>query len=1571
MATLHGDSTPLRMSVIRIVDAQQKLRGMGYLVAPDTVITCAHVVAAALKNYTKNQARPPAGTVLINCPLSGLPGDKSQYRQAQVLENGWYPACKPGQEPESGLADIAILRISGEPYATPPPLAPLAPGPQFDHLSFETYGCSKGHEENAVHTKGLTRAPIGNGRIQVEGKSGYRIEPGYSGAPVWSKQARSVIGIIAQDERDKSIPAGFVIPSTLLLAACPLNVREAFYADLRHCRDELVRGIETNASGSVDDIKQFLDIYLGKPDQPVPFGGRGGVLQALDAWLDADEIPYRFLAAPAGRGKSALLAHWVIDLIRHRPKDVAVLFLPISIRFGTNDDTTALRCLAGRLSLFFPNERIGHDSTLFAEDYKNDIHSILNTLSNYPERRFVLVIDGVDEAIPGWFDATLFPYEPPGNLKVLLSARYKPGHSDGKSWLDDLNWECAETSKVLLDLPPLDRAGLSDVLACLGRPLDRLAQRETILEELYRLSEEGDPLLVSLYTKQLLERQDQLDTLTVEEMRQLQPGLKGFFKQWHRDQKTLWQQEGRRYQWSDLENLFTLLATALAPLQFADLHAVAERAGLQRLDDLRDMLAAASRLVIGDGKTQGYTFSHPRLGYYFLDQLDETQRRCYEQAFVDWGATVVTQLNTGELAPEACPEYLLRTYTAHLDSTNSPLENYLALLSEGWQKAWFAWEGAYNGFLSDAERVYQVLRRHNKALWQQNRVSNLLIGQEIRYLLCHVSVCSLSNNLPSELIVQLVEEGLWSKQQALRVVEQLDDGDNKSVALAGLANLLRDSSVLSRQALHLARRITREDIRAKTLLALAPQLTGEECCTVLQEVLAAARQMTYEANRARVLKALAPQLAGKRALLQEVLVAARQMTYEANRARVLKALAPQLAGEPALLQEALATARQMTDGYNRAWVLKALASQLAREEHRIVLQEALAAARQIANVAKRAKALVALAPQLVREEHRIVLQEALAAARQTCDSECARVLKALAPQLAGKPALLREALTATGQMTDGYDGYYRAGVLKALKALAPQLAGEPALLQEALVVARQIAYNGPHRAEALSALVPQLVGEERRNVFQEMLAAARQVVVPSYQGSGAVEHLHAIALDALVPQLAGEERRIVLQEALAATRQIADVAERAEALVALAPQLAGEERRIVFQEALAAAVQIATVRYSSESHQNEVLRALALQLMGEPALLQEALAAARQITNYYRAEVLEALAPKLAGEPALLQGALAVAGQSGDHCCVEVLKALALAPQLAGEERCTVLQEALAVIRQMTGSYDRAKALVALAPQLAGEPVLLQEALAVAREMTGEDDRAEVLVALARQLAGEEHRIVLQEALAAAVQITTVQFFESEYYQNGVLRALALQLMGEPVLFQEALAAARQMTDEGVRAEVLVALAPQLAGEEHRIVLQEALAAAQQMTVDHYRTEVLKALAPQLVGKPALLQEALAAARQMTGEDDRAEVLVALARQLAGEPALFQEALAVARQIANGHYRAKALGALALNPDVSYDLWMDSAEILLTLKRPTLLEVIPSLVPYIKQLGGQQAVKQTAQAIIDVSKWWP
>jgi hypothetical protein len=112
-------------------------------------------------------------------------------------------------------------------------------------------------------------------------------------------------------------------------------------------------------------IEAFLEEYLitETGSKVVPFGGRDEDIALLDAWLDDDAAPPRYLlTAPAGRGKSALLVRWLQHLQeqdrvgRDSPDSWHLVFVPISIRFETHRPDIFYEAIAARLAEILDEE---------------------------------------------------------------------------------------------------------------------------------------------------------------------------------------------------------------------------------------------------------------------------------------------------------------------------------------------------------------------------------------------------------------------------------------------------------------------------------------------------------------------------------------------------------------------------------------------------------------------------------------------------------------------------------------------------------------------------------------------------------------------------------------------------------------------------------------------------------------------------------------------------------------------------------------------------------------------------------------------------------------------------------------------------------------------------------------------------------------------------------------------------------------------------------------------------------------------------------------------------------------
>ncbi|MEM9272487.1 MAG: NB-ARC domain-containing protein [Cyanobacteria bacterium P01_F01_bin.143] len=405
----------------------------------------------------------------------------------------------------------------------------------------------------------------------------------------------------------------------------------------------------------------------------------------------------------------------------------------------------------------------------------------------------------------------------------------------------------------------------------------------------------------------------------------------------------------------------------------------------------------------------------------------------------------------------------------------------------------------------------------------------------------------------------------------------------------------------------------------------------------------------------------------------------------------------------------------------------------------------------------------------------------------------------------------------------------------------------------------------------------------------------------------------------------------IASEALETARNLRDESSRAKGLIALAPQLPE-----IHSEALEAVKNI-----GDEFDGARALRALAFQL---PKIYPEALEAARKIGNESnRAEALSSLAPELPEN--LLAEALEAARKIGNESNrAEALSALA--PQLP-----KIYPEALEAARNIRNEFHRVKALSALVSQLPEN--LRTEALETARNIRNEFNRAGALRVLASQLPK-----IYPEALKAARSVG------HEPLRTRALSALVSQLPKN--LLAEALEAVRNIRNEFHRTRALSALAPQLPE-----IYPEALETARNIRNEFYRTKALSTLGSQLPEN--LRTEALETARNIKNESHRTKALSALVSQL---PEIYPEALETARNIRNESHRTKALNTLIPNVNkmfdfLPYDFWCEVIHSLASLKRSELLEEIGKHSNIIAELGSSESIREVADAIHDVRRWFP
>ena len=208
----------LEPAIVRICTATRNYVGVGVLVSFKHVLTCAHVVADALKR-SRTQQEQPTETVYLDFPFVA-PG---KLVAANVV---FWRAVLPDQSVLSEMGeDIAGLELSE--------LPPLASSPIVLHRSvkasklkghqFEVFGIPAGNPQGSW-ADGIVLKQLANGWIQIQDteQSGFQIEAGFSGSPVWDKNLKAVIGItVATDSKRPQAKVGFMIPTKALFKAWP------------------------------------------------------------------------------------------------------------------------------------------------------------------------------------------------------------------------------------------------------------------------------------------------------------------------------------------------------------------------------------------------------------------------------------------------------------------------------------------------------------------------------------------------------------------------------------------------------------------------------------------------------------------------------------------------------------------------------------------------------------------------------------------------------------------------------------------------------------------------------------------------------------------------------------------------------------------------------------------------------------------------------------------------------------------------------------------------------------------------------------------------------------------------------------------------------------------------------------------------------------------------------------------------------------------------------------------------------------------------------------------------------
>lgn len=786
-----------------------------------------------------------------------------------------------------------------------------------------------------------------------------------------------------------------------------------------------------------------------------------------------------------------------------------------------------------------------------------------------------------------------------------------------------------------------------------------------------------------------------------------------------------------------------------------------------------------------------------------------------------------------------------------------------------------------------------------------------------------------------------------------------------------------DKGVLSpAQGLAYAQRVPDPTLRAQALLNLRPHLAGPLQEEALQGTLAALPLLDNHLERTRLLKRLAPHL--PEWLLREAAAAAQADEDESRRADTLKQLAPYLP--------------------------ESIVWQIVRPWQ----QDRESAPAEEAGLSLKGLLKKVLEPSLWEEKPP-------AAGPET------GVMAALAARLAtlGRPA---EALGTAALIDAKYD---RA---KAMAGIAPHLPESSLAEAETLIRGLPGDENVMRglKGKAMTALARRLAQLDRVEKATTLVTAVPELG----------DRVEAMAL--LAPYLPPRARQAIQKEALAAARSIKRKDDRAQALAKLAPALPDKKQAVVVLEALA------LVRPQAYEFERVLSRLEAIDQGGKwrqswrlmAALLRQP-SQIHGFTNLAGYRLRQGVRSSLAvvwavfNRNARLQLFLRLLPRVPDVLRESLVqRALALARMLRKERAprdqafywSTVLQQLLPYL-----SRPQLRRLVT-AESVIGDGRARQTALSLlAQPPTGEADES------TRELYAQERAPLPAQTEPPADDGRTAWTAVRETTDEEELADLVSSLVKkhpDPATVSAGLWAAQKVTHSGLRAKILVRLAPHLLEPELREALRlaqalpeyrrvddsrlmsesmvalslppeerdtrpkgmalagllprlaeldrarEALAEALALEDDFWRGKALARMAPSL---PAdLLPQAVRAAEQIpltAFDESRTEALTKLAIALVARDNL-PVALAVARTIDGVEMRVEALRQAAsrvprLDMAQGRQLWQETLHALATRHRADLLRDLVALVPFVVTLGGREALAEIGRYLEKVGRWWP
>ncbi|MEE1798101.1 serine protease [Streptomyces sp. JV176] len=428
-------------AVVRVKGPDGAIGGAGFLIAPDLVLTCAHVVSDAL--YRPREDTVEAGTeVTVDVPLA---------RNAEGVDGGdhgaevqrWIP-IRPDQ-----TGDIAVLRLRNWiPGARPLPVIDPQRG-VWDHDA-RTVGFTDDNPDG-IWQSGRFRGPNRQGWIQLSRANGEAVyvKGGFSGSPVWDNELAAAVG--------------------MMVAAQPVHeAQQAFVLRMRNLLKEV-----PELTPFVSPATPFRGLSTFQEDDAEVFFGRDDDIERVVTALRGDQ-PTVTVYGPSGCGKSSLALAGVVPRMR---QDGYLILQVNAAHFSSLRAALATELFEIVLSGQYGPPRAQSAKQVEVSLAELGLTDTFHRALGSPARRLLVVLDQAEalldssEAVAEEVAGLLFPERQQNALRVLVTLR--ADFMDAA--LNHARLGSALKKGVTVPLTPMSRDQLAEVIS---EPVKRISAVE-------------------------------------------------------------------------------------------------------------------------------------------------------------------------------------------------------------------------------------------------------------------------------------------------------------------------------------------------------------------------------------------------------------------------------------------------------------------------------------------------------------------------------------------------------------------------------------------------------------------------------------------------------------------------------------------------------------------------------------------------------------------------------------------------------------------------------------------------------------------------------------------------------------------------------------------------------------------------------------------------------------------------------------------------------------------------------------------------------------------------------------